>query len=172
MDIGSSLILGMTRSSQSWEVIEVQVAVDHVALAGNGVSQHITTAVITNISAVVVSYTRVCRATFIRDSAKDASDSLASLIIRGLKVLLHLLSVSGSSSLSSGGGELRTVLKSGLRDGELVTGAIALDFGALHLSDEGGVVGGGLGSVDVDGDGVGVVGHTADELVVAGVGVG
>lgn len=172
MHVGLGLVLAVAGSGGSGQLLEVQVAVGHVACSGDGVGEDTALASAVHVGAVVPGVAGVGGSALRGDSTEDVGNGLSGLIAVRLEVLLHLVARTASSSLLGLGGHTGAARQSLLSDGELVAGAVALNLGALMV--EGSANGKGLGTVDFGLDTVRVKGHGADELgaIILGEGEG
>lgn len=170
MQVGRGLVLGVASRGAGGQLVEVRVAVGHVALAGDGVGEDAGPAGAVHIGAVVAGVAGGGGSTLGGDPAKDVGDDPAGLGAVRLEVLLHLGGGAAGSSLLSLGGHAGAARQGPLGDGELFASAVALNNGALVV--EGGADGKGLGPVDLGLDAVRVEGHGADELGAVLVGEG
>lgn len=171
VEVGSSLILPVARSGQGREIIEVKIAVDHIALRGNGVGENAAAAVVADVTAVVGGSTTVGAAALLGDLVKDVGNLSANAGRRVLEKLLHLGGGSARSNVRSSTGQLGAVAQSGPGNREAVTSAVALDAGALLMTGHDfGADNGSLIAVNIGSDSVGGKGNRADELVVSLVG--
>lgn len=154
VDVGGGLVLRVALAGEGREVVKVQVAVDHVALAGDGVGEDVAAAVVAHVGAVVVGDAGARGAALVGDTAEDAGDGAARAAVRGLEVLLHARGGAGRGGVLGGRGEVLAVAERLLRDLELLAAAVVLHVAAL--GHEGAALGGGMLAVDVHLDGVGL----------------
>lgn len=172
MHVGLGLVLAVAGSGGSGQLLEVQIAVGHVACSGDGVGENTALASAVHVGAVVPGVAGVGGSALGGDSAEDVGNGLSGLVAVRLEVLLHLVAGTTGGSLLSLGGHAGATRQSLLSNGELVAGAVALNLGALVV--ESGADGKGLGTIDFGLDAVRVEGYGTDELgaVILGEGEG
>lgn len=172
MHVGLGLILAVAGIGSSGQLLEVKVAVGHVACSGDGVGEDTALASAVHVGAVVPGDAGAGGSAFGGDPAEDVGNGLSGLVAVRLEVLLHLVAGTTGSSLLSLGSHAGATRQSLLSNGELIARAVALNLGALLV--ESGADGKGLRTVDLGFDAVRVEGHRADELgaVILGEGEG
>lgn len=153
---GGGLVLVVALAAQAAQGGVVQVAVDHVALAGQRVGQYPGAAGLVNVAAVEPRDAAVGAGAALRgDPGEDGGDGRPRLAARGLEVLGHLGGGARGRGLRRGGGELLAFREGGAGGGELAAGAVGLDYLALGEGVEAAADDGGGGAVDGGGESVG-----------------
>lgn len=170
---GGSLVLAVAGGGQGGQGGEVQRAVDHVALAGEGVSQNTATAGRVDVGAVVLGVAGGVAAAFGGGLGEDLGDGRPGGRGRGLEVLDHL-GCGAFGGGGRGGGCEGAAVGEGVASGcSLGAGAVGLDDGALvEAVMEVAADFGGCGSVDGGRHYVGGQGDGADDVVGVRVCVG
>ena len=162
---GGGLVLGVALLSQGRKLRVVDVAVGDLVLRGQSVSQNVWLTIPVGVVAVVRGRATRGRAGFLGDSAQALGNGSASLLVGGLEVLLELGLVAGLGCFGRLVSQLGGVGKGSGQRGLGVTLAVG-DLGATselrqRLSDLGG-----LATVNIDGQVVGLVGNVAGYLAV------
>lgn len=163
MKTGCGLVLTVASRCKSRELVEVQVAVSHVAAAWKSIGQNAAGACPIDVGAVVARNTRVCRSTFGGNARKDGRDRVSSAGGRRLEILDHLIYRARAGGSLGRRSETGAVGQSSQGDGQLIAGAITLNAGALMMERNAGC--GSLFAVNLGLQGVRLEWHRADQLI-------
>jgi hypothetical protein len=169
---GGSLVLGVARAGKSRELVEEQRAVGDVVVGGQGVSEDVGGAATVDVGAVSAGLATSGGGTVAGNGAQTSSDSAAGAGGGGLEVGLESAGGAGGGGSGSGSGQPVAVGEGSADGRQLGAGAVTLDGSALGEGLHGGLNLSGLGSVDVDGEVVALVGQDgAGEGSRVGLGV-
>lgn len=126
-----SLVLSVAGAGEIREVVEEEVTVGDGALGGNGISQDAVSAVVVGISTESLRGAAVGRTALASNLGQNIGDLTTNLIRGVLEELLDLLGGTRLGNLSSGIGEVNTVLLGSNNGITTLAFTVALDGGAL-----------------------------------------
>ena len=156
---GGGLVLGVTLAGEGRELVEEQRAVGDVVVGGKGVSKDAGLAAAVDVGAVGAGLAAGGGSAVAGNGAQAGGDGVAGAGGGGLEVGLESGGGAGGGGRGGGSGQLVAVGEGGADGRQLGAGAVALDGSALGEGRQGGLNLGGLGSVNVDGEVVALVGQ-------------